>query len=70
MRSIVIWGEKRGGLNQKTTLLMIAQDLLTVLLLTEGGGVLNSNTSISQRIGWVMFAFGAAHMVGLGWLYS
>jgi hypothetical protein len=32
--------------------------------------VLNSNTSISQRIGWVMFAFGAAYMVGLGWLYS
>lgn len=27
-------------------------------------------TSISQKIGWVIFAIGAVYMFGLGWLYS
>jgi hypothetical protein len=29
-----------------------------------------SNTSTSQKIGWLVFAIGAAYMFGLGWLYS
>lgn len=29
-----------------------------------------SNTSMSQKIGWVIFTIGGVYMVGLGWLYS
>ncbi len=31
---------------------------------------MKSNTSTSQRIGWVIFVIGAIYMFGLGWLYS
>ena len=31
---------------------------------------MKSNTSTSQKIGWVIFAIGAIYMFGLGWLYS
>ncbi len=31
---------------------------------------MKSNTSISQKIGWVVFAIGGIYMFGLGWLYS
>jgi hypothetical protein len=29
-----------------------------------------SNTSTSQKIGWVIFTIGGLYMLGLGWLYS
>jgi hypothetical protein len=29
-----------------------------------------SNTSTSQKIGWVIFTIGGVYMLGLGWLYS
>ena len=29
-----------------------------------------SNTTRSQKIGWVIFALGGLYMFGLGWLYS
>ena len=31
---------------------------------------MNSNRSITQKIGWVIFMIGAVYMIGLGWLYS
>jgi hypothetical protein len=31
---------------------------------------MKSNTSTTQKLGWVIFAVGAAYMFGLGWLYS
>jgi hypothetical protein len=31
---------------------------------------MNSNTSTSQKIGWVVFTIGGLYMFGLGWLYS
>ena len=31
---------------------------------------MKNNTSISQKIGWVVFITGVAYMVGLGWLHS
>ena len=31
---------------------------------------MNSNRSIIQKIGWVIFMIGAVYMIGLGWLYS
>ncbi len=31
---------------------------------------MKSNTSTSQRIGWVIFTIGALYMFGLGWMYS
>ncbi len=31
---------------------------------------MKSNTSTSQKIGWVVFAIGVAYMLGLGWLRS
>jgi hypothetical protein len=31
---------------------------------------MNSNTSTTQKIGWVIFTIGAVYMIGLGWLYS
>jgi hypothetical protein len=31
---------------------------------------MKSNTSTSQKIGWVVFTIGGLYMVGLGWLYS
>jgi hypothetical protein len=31
---------------------------------------MKSNTSTSQKIGWVVFAIGAVYMLGLGWLRS
>jgi hypothetical protein len=31
---------------------------------------MNRNTSISQKIGWVVFAIGVLYMFGLGWMYS
>ena len=31
---------------------------------------MKTNTSTSQKIGWVIFAIGAIYMFGLGWLYS
>jgi len=31
---------------------------------------MKSNTSTSQKIGWVVFTIGAIYMLGLGWLYS
>jgi hypothetical protein len=29
-----------------------------------------SNTSTSQKIGWLIFTIGAVYMLGLGWMYS
>ncbi len=31
---------------------------------------MKTNTSTSQKIGWVIFTIGALYMFGLGWLYS
>lgn len=31
---------------------------------------MKSNTSTSQKIGWMIFAIGGMYMLGLGWLYS
>jgi hypothetical protein len=31
---------------------------------------MKSNTSTSQKIGWVVFTIGGVYMLGLGWLYS
>jgi hypothetical protein len=31
---------------------------------------MKSNTSTSQKIGWVVFTIGGLYMLGLGWLYS
>jgi len=31
---------------------------------------MNSNTSTSQKVGWVVFTIGGLYMFGLGWLYS
>jgi hypothetical protein len=31
---------------------------------------MKTNTSTSQKIGWVVFMIGVAYMLGLGWLYS
>ncbi len=31
---------------------------------------MKSNTTTSQKIGWVVFAIGAVYMFGLGWMYS
>jgi len=31
---------------------------------------MESTTSTSQKIGWIVFFFGALYMFGLGWLYS
>ena len=31
---------------------------------------MNSNTTTSQKIGWVVFTIGGVYMLGLGWLYS
>lgn len=31
---------------------------------------MKTNTSTSQKIGWVIFAIGAVYVFGLGWLYS
>lgn len=31
---------------------------------------MKSNTSTSQKIGWMIFAIGGVYMLGLGWLYS
>lgn len=32
--------------------------------------IMQTNTSTSQKIGWVVFIIGALYMFGLGWLYS
>ncbi len=31
---------------------------------------MNKNSSISQKIGWILFLIGAIYMLGSGWLYS
>ena len=40
------------------------------IMMKSKEAVMKSNTSTSQKIGWVIFTISAVYMFGLGWLYS